>query len=100
MKFEHGDVRTFSFAEWLRTSLGSQDYDYLMVSSSEGDLYFILKNESDSRLIRVDKKTQEEITTEDIEVLIRQGQELKQPHSIEMGLGHSILFEDGKMVVF
>ena len=98
MKLGNG-LKAYTFAEWLHTNIGSQDYDYLTISSSEGGLYFLLKNEKESRLIRVDKKTQDEKTTEDIAVLIRSGKELKQPHIIEIGAGHKILFENGRMIV-
>ena len=99
MKLEDGNIKTFSFTEWLRTNIGNQNYDYLMLRSANGDLYFILKNESESRVIKVNKKTQEENTSEDIADLIRNGEELKQPHSMDMGLDHKIIFEKGRMAI-
>ena len=92
---QKGSLRTFSFTEWLRIKLGSQNYDYLTLSVNE-DLYFVLKNESESKLIKV-SKTQD--GSEDIAVLIRSGEELKQPHTIDLGLNHKIVFEKGKMTV-
>lgn len=99
MKLEDGNIKTFSFTEWLRTNIGNQNYDYLMLRSTNGDLYFILKNESESRLIKINKKTQEENTSEDIANLIRHGDELKQPHSMDIGLDHKIIFEQGRMTI-
>lgn len=57
-----------------------------------------VKNESESRLFKVGKKKQEE-STEEISNLIKNGEELSMPFSINLELGHRILFEKGRMIV-
>ncbi len=90
-------VKSFGFVEWLRTSIGGRDYDYLMFRSFDGSLFFLLKNESESRLIKVTKKRQ--VENDDITLLIRKGEEIVMPFCIDLERNHKVCFDNGFVIV-